>query len=580
VIEPKIWPWVKDVVVQYRRWIVFIGIVALVESGVGIAIPLVWQGLIDRATSGRMDYRMAGVFLALMCVHALPVLDVLRERMISRQCFDTRGSVFQHLLRLSVPFFRSGKSDSGKSTQVALEVDQGVASGERLLRRFMTSNLLSDLPTAGFGLVFVASYSLAAAGILVGFLAVFVLLSSWLGKRVGAIEAEHQKFSIAITARQLEAMKLVETVKLHQAESHERGWYEERGQKLMQMEWQLNRLYGWLGALKGLSGSLPFCVSLALFLPRVIDGNLSVGMLVALQLYSARAVAPAGFLGEMYQEIKRNAATLKPMLRILQQQPTVAESAAPIVMQPLRHEIVFRDVTFCYPGTTEPALRDVSLTIPAGKKVAIVGPSSSSKSTLARMLVRFYDPQHGLITVDGVDLRQVSFNSLYREICYVTQEVSVLSGTVSENVAYGLRDCVEERIAAACHNASADFALRPPRGLHTHVGELGCQLSGGERQRLALARIFLRRPSVIVLDEATASLDQMTEREIMATFDQLLAMNGGTTFVVIAHRMSTIRNADQIVVMDAGRVVSVGTHNELIERCPLYRQLCQEKMAG
>ena len=207
---------------------------------------------------------------------------------------------------------------------------------------------------------------------MVGFLAVFVLLSSWLGKRVGAIEAEHQKFSIAITARQLEAMKLVETVKLHQAESHERGWYEERGQKLMQMEWQLNRLYGWLGALKGLSGSLPFCVSLALFLPRVIDGNLSVGMLVALQLYSARAVAPAGFLGEMYQEIKRNAATLKPMLRILQQQPTVAESAAPIVMQPLRHEIVFRDVTFCYPGTTEPALRDVSLTIPAGKKVAIV----------------------------------------------------------------------------------------------------------------------------------------------------------------------------------------------------------------
>lgn len=578
--EVKIWPWAKDVVIRYWGWILCIGLVALVEAGVSVTIPITWQGLIDRAVGGRMDYGLAGALLAIMCLDTLPALSVLRERLISRQCFDLRGRVFLHMLRLSVPFFRTGSSDNGKSAQVALEVNQGVESGERLLRIFLKSNLLSSLPTAAFGLVFVASFSPAAAAILVGFLAVFVVLSSFLGKRVGAVAAAHQKLDVTIAARQLDIMKLVETVKLHQAESYERDWYEERGQKLMQLEWRMNWLSGWLAALDGLSGALPFCVSLALFLPGVVDGQLSVGMLVALQLYSARAVAPAGFLGEMYQEIKRHAATLKPMLELLRQRPVVVESTAPVVLQPVRHEIAFRNVTFSYPDVSEPSLYDVTLTIQAGQKIAVVGRTASGKSTLARILARFYDPQHGLITLDGVDLRQVSFESLYHEVCYVTQEASVLSGTVGENVGYGLRGCAEERIAAACRSAAADFAILPPRGLHTPVGESGCQLSGGERQRIALARVFLRHPSVIILDEATASLDQLTEREILATFDELVHRNGGTTAVVIEHRMSTVKTADQVIVMDAGRVVDVGTHETLLGRCALYRALCQEKLVA
>lgn len=217
----------------------------------------------------------------------------------------------------------------------------------------------------------------------------------------------------------------------------------------------------------------------------------------------------------------------------------------------------------------------MSLTIAAGEKVAVVGKTGSGKTTLARLLVRFYDPNHGIITMDGTDLRQFSFDSLYRQISYVTQEVPVFSGTIGENVRFGLAECGEDRVMDACTHASANFVFQQKQGLATKVGELGEKLSGGERQRLALARVFLRHPSVLILDEATAALDQMTEREVQAAFDRLLQMNGGTTMVVIAHRITTVKNADRIVVLGQGRVIDAGTHKELLDRCELYQELCR-----
>ena len=310
--------------------------------------------------------------------------------------------------------------------------------------------------------------------------------------------------------------------------------------------------------------------------PQVAAGKMTVGLLVALQLYGSRAVGPAGFLGRIYQEAKRDTVMLRPALRLLQQQPTIVEPAKPVEMKPLRHEIALRQVTFQYPGADQPMLRDVSLVVPAGAKVAIVGPNGSGKSTLARLLVRFYDPNHGVVTYDGTDLRQLSFGSIYQQVAYVTQEVPMFSGTIGENVAYGLPACSEERLREACRRAAADFIFRLPQGLRTPVGELGGKLSGGERQRLALARVFLRNPSLIILDEATAALDGLTQREIQAAFDRLLAVNGGTTCVVIAHRMSTVQNASQIVVLEDGAIAATGTHAQLLQSCPLYGQLCQE----
>lgn len=573
VSEPKIWPWAKEVIFQYRKKIILIGIAAFMESGIGIAIPLLWQSMIDSATSGRMDYNTAALFGAIMCVSTLPILSWLREWMLIDQSFHARGHVFQHLLKLSIPFFRSGNSDSGKSTKMALEIDHGVRSGVRILQCFSTRDIISDLLIAVFGMIFVAKYSKVAAVILIGFWAVFFFLSIRINKRVETIEEKREETDKNITDRQQEAIGLIELVKLYQAEGKECDWHKKQGETLKQLESQSNWLNSCFNAIDGMSRVLPFCVSLVLFLPRVVDGQLTVGLLIALQMYSSRAVAPAGFLGRMYLEIKKNAASLKPMLRLLQQQPTVAESPSPKKMQQLDEAIKLENVTFRYPGTTTPAIHDVTLTIKKGEKVAIVGPTGSGKSTLARLLVRFYDPELGLITADGKNLREMSFESLYREICYVTQEATVMSGTIRENITYGLRDCSAEQVASACDKAAVDFAIDD---MCTYVGENGCQLSGGQRQRLVLARIFLRQPSVIILDEATASLDQPTEQKIMDIFDSMVATNEKKTFVVIAHRLSTVRNANRIVVMDNGAVVAIGTHEDLTKNCELYKTLARE----
>jgi len=308
----------------------------------------------------------------------------------------------------------------------------------------------------------------------------------------------------------------------------------------------------------------------------LVDSNMTVGTFFALVMYASRAVGPMGYIGAVYQEILVDVARLKPALSLLTEQPSIVEAPQPITILPLRHELALKNVSFTYPGIKRPTLKDLSLVIPAGKKTAIVGKTGSGKSTLVRLLARFYDPNHGVITADGIDLRHISFDSLYREICYVTQEVPIFTGTIAQNIVYGTLGCDDHRIYEACRRVSADFIFHLPQGLQSPVGELGNKLSGGERQRLALARIFLRQPSVIILDEATSALDHLTEKEINTAFDQLLQMNSHTTVIVIAHRMSTIRQADIIVILDNGTILDTGTHEELLSRCALYNSLCQE----
>lgn len=534
------------------------------------AFPIVWQLLIDRAVAGVVDHWLSVVFISLFVIEVAPIVYVLRARFTNRYEFDTRYRLFKHVLRLSVPFHKEKES-----TKVLLEANKGVDAGTRLLSLFMDGSILADIPVGIFAFGYVALHSWQAALILLAFMAVFLLLSIYLGGKIAKIAEEYHDRDNDVSTRMREVVQHIETVKLHRAEAQEHEWYLTHGGKVLELDNRLTKYHAWFNLMAGLSHVLPFGIALVLFLPSVAAGTITVGTLIALQMYSMRAVAPAGFLGDMYQDIKTSAAKLKPALRLLQQQQTVAEAKQPVEMRPVRHEIRLQNVSFRYPSADEPILRNVSLAISAGDKVAVVGKTGSGKTTLARLLVRFYDPDHGIITMDGTDLRQISFDSLYQQVCYVTQEVPVFSGTIGENVGYGLPTCGDNRLKSACTNASAEFVFRQKQGLNTMVGELGEKLSGGERQRLALARVFLRQPSVVILDEATAALDQMTERDVQAAFDRLLQMNGGTTMVVIAHRITTVRNADRIVIVDNGQISDVGTHAELLKQSALYQELCR-----
>jgi subfamily B ATP-binding cassette protein MsbA len=242
----------------------------------------------------------------------------------------------------------------------------------------------------------------------------------------------------------------------------------------------------------------------------------------------------------------------------------------------MRHEIRFEGVTFAYPNASSPAVIDVNLDVPKGKSIAIVGHNGSGKTTLLALLPRFYDPQEGRITIDGIDLRTVTLKSLRKQISIVTQDSVIFPGTIEDNIRYGNPLATRDEVVAAAKRAFAhEFILEKPQGYDTHLGELGGQLSGGQKQRLCIARAILRKSPILVLDEATSQVDAHNEDLIQRAIESV--MKERTTFV-IAHRFSTIRSADEIVVMDRGRIVGQGRHEELLVTCDTYQQLYERQL--
>jgi subfamily B ATP-binding cassette protein MsbA len=258
------------------------------------------------------------------------------------------------------------------------------------------------------------------------------------------------------------------------------------------------------------------------------------------------------------------------LFELLHVQPTVQDKPNAVKLTRCEGRVDFEDVTFSY-GTDQAAVRDISLRIAPGQRVALVGASGAGKSTLLSLLLRFYDPQSGLVRVDGHDLRDLDQKSLRDHISFVTQETFLFHDTILENIRYGHLHATEEQVIEAARSAYAhDFILAQPQGYQTIVGDKGCLLSGGQQQRLAIARALLKNAPILLLDEATSALDSESEKMIQAALERL---STGRTVIAIAHRLSTILQSDCIVVMENGRIAATGTHAELLDRSPLYRNL-------
>jgi ATP-binding cassette subfamily B protein len=303
--------------------------------------------------------------------------------------------------------------------------------------------------------------------------------------------------------------------------------------------------------------------------------GVTVGTLTAFMAFVMRFYHPLQSLARMSQTVQRAATSAQRVFEVLDAQPDVPEARDAREMPPIKGAVEFKDVTFGYESNNM-VLKDLTFKVEPGEMIGLVGPSGAGKSTTINLICRFYDAIDGAVEIDGIDIRDVTLRSLRDQIGVVLQEPFLFHGTVSENIAYGNPGATREQIIQAAKAANAhDFIMRFPDGYDTMAGERGTRLSGGERQRISIARAILKNPRILILDEATASVDTETEEQIRQAIDRLVT--GRTTFA-IAHRFSTLLHANRLIVLDKGRLVEMGTHEELLAmEDGLFRRLCDKQ---
>ncbi len=543
-------------------------VIALAMLGVAIAanvgVPLVYKEAVDALTPGKdlvlaLPLAMIGAYglLRLASVASGEIRDAIFAKVTQHAIRTVALRVFEHLHRLSLRFHLDRQTGG-----LSRAIERG-AKGIEFTLAFM---LFSIIPTLIEILVVCvilwALYDFWFA--LVTFITIgsyiwfTLMITEWRLRFRREMNARDQEAS----TRAIDSLLNFETVKYFGNETHEARRYDHALARYetaaVKNKTSLSLLN--VGQAAIISGGLTGVMIMAGM--GVTGGTMTLGDFVLVVTYLMQLYLPLGFLGYVYREVKQSLTDMEAMFDLVQVPPDVTdrEGAAPLVLS--GGEVVFDDVSFGY-RPDRPILKNVSFRVPAGRKVAIVGPSGAGKSTISRLLFRFYDVDGGCIAIDGQDLRDITQDSLRGAIGIVPQDTVLFNDTVHYNIAYGRPGAADQEIKAAARLAAIhDFIASTPDGYETRVGERGLKLSGGEKQRVAIARTMLKRPTVLVFDEATSALDSHTEKEIQAA---LRAVSVDHTTLVIAHRLSTVVDADEIIVLDNGAIVERGTHQALLD---------------
>ena len=541
-----------------------------------VGVPLLLKELIDALTPQPSGAQMLMVVpLALLFGYGLLRLSVsafteLRELVFAAATQGAARKIalqtFEHLHHLSLRFHLERQTGG-----MSRDIERGVRGIESLI----AYSLYSIVPTlievvlvlTILGMKFDKWYAIITLLALAMYIYFTVTVTEWRTQ----FRKQVNEFDSGAHTRAIDSLLNYETVKYFGNEAFEATRYDENLNKLRQARIKAQNS---LSALN-IGQQLIIAVALVAMLWRategVVQGRMSLGDLVMINAFMIQLYIPLNFLGVIYREIKQSLTDLERMFGLLEKNREVADlpSAQPLQLE-RSPEVRFENVHFAY-EPDRPILHGISLTIPAGKTVAVVGPSGSGKSTLARLLFRFYDVQQGAIRIDGHELRQLTQDSVRRAIGIVPQDTVLFNDTVYYNIAYGNTQASRAQVEEAATSARIhEFISSTPLGYDTMVGERGLKLSGGEKQRVAIARTLLKNPSILIFDEATSALDSSNERAIQA---ELREAAQNKTTLVIAHRLSTVVDAHEIVVLDAGHIVERGTHAQLLLADGRYAQM-------
>ncbi len=547
----------------YTKWMVVAIIALLFSVGLGLILPLVIRNLVDLILVENDLPQLNRLALGLFVVFLLQAVTSFVNRLSlayvgENAVADIRLEIYTHLQALSLRFF--GDNRTG-------ELVSRITNDTSLLQSAITDDLVALLRqgltlVGAVILLFWLDWRLTLI-ILMG-VPFITLTMVWLGRKIRR-ESKAVQDALAKSASVVEeTVSGVRIVKSFTREQYEIGRFSSAVDETYEAAMRRAKIGAVLGPLIGFMAFASITITLWFGSYEVIQGRLTAGDLVAYLIYTMMVAAPIATLASLYARFQGAIGATERLFELLDEKPDIVSAPDAPVLPPLSGEVLFEQVSFTYTAEV-PILHDLSFRAQPGQIIALVGPSGAGKSTLISLIPRFWDVDAGTVTIDGHDVRQVDLRSLREQIGIVPQETILFSDTVYANILYGKLDATREEVEAAAKAANAhDFILNDlPQGYETAVGERGVKLSGGQRQRVAIARAILKDPRILILDEATSSLDSESESLVQEALEHL--MQGRTSFV-IAHRLSTIVNADWVLVLNEGRLVEQGTHLTLLEQ--------------